>query len=98
MPAPICLVHNDRTMRAPMLAALRAAGYEVAAFEDPLRAFEAVEAGGRVRVLVTRIDFGSGKLNGIALARMVKLKRLPIGTVFVARRQFQEVAEGLGEF
>jgi hypothetical protein len=35
-------------------------------------------------VLVTGVDFGDGRLNGVALARMVKVKRPDLQAVFVA--------------
>ena len=55
-------------------------------------------ASSRVRVLVTRVDFGPGKPNGIALARMVRVKRPGTKVVFVAREEYAPHAEGLGVF
>jgi hypothetical protein len=49
-------------------------------------------------VLVTRVDFGPGKPNGIALARMVRVKRPSTKVVFVAREEYAAHAEGLGVF
>jgi hypothetical protein len=47
---------------------------------------------------VTRVQFGSGKSNGVALARWARM-RVPCGKVlFVARPEFQEYAEGFGTF
>ena len=51
-----------------------------------------------VRVLVTRVMFGPGKLNGVALARMVRVKRPDTKVVFIAREEFAPHAEGLGVF
>jgi hypothetical protein len=52
----------------------------------------------RVRVLVTRVMFGSGKLNGIALAHMVRVKWPGTKVVFVAREEYAPHTEGLGVF
>jgi hypothetical protein len=49
-----------------------------------MAALDAIEVGSRLRVLVTRVDFGPGKPNGIALARMVRVKRPGTKVVFVA--------------
>lgn len=54
----------------------------------PIAALDAIEATSRVRVVVTRVDFGEGKLNGAALARMLRVKLLgvDIGLRHPARR------------
>ena len=59
---------------------------------------DAIEASSRVRVLVTRAAFGPGKLNGIALARIIRLKRPNTKVVFVAREENAPYTEGLGVF
>ena len=98
MPAAVLVVRDDQTTRVLAVAALRAAFLEVVGFEDPMRALGAIEASSRVRVLVTRVMFGSGKLNGVALARMVRVKRPGTKVVFVAREEYALCAEGLGVF
>src|SRR5690242_12578233 len=64
MPAPVIVVHNEADARELAVVALQAAGHEVADFADPMQALKAVRASGRARILVTRIDFGPGWLNG----------------------------------
>lgn len=85
MPAPIVVVHQQPDTQHMLVSTVRAAGYEVAGFADPLKALDAIETGSRARVLVTRLDFGPGKLNGIALARMLRHKGLGVQVVFVGR-------------
>ena len=63
-----------------------------------MQALEAIEADSRVRVLVTRLDFGPSNLNGIALARMVRSKRSSISLVLVANPEYAPYSEGLGAF
>jgi hypothetical protein len=54
------------------VSTLRAAGFDVAGFGDPMIALDAVESDTRIKVLATRINFGEGRLNGVALARMLR--------------------------
>lgn len=100
MAAPILVVHQETEVLDMILSALRSAGYEAAGFNDSVTALDAVETDSRVKVLVTRIDFGERKLNGIALVRMLRHKfRRDIKVIFVGReanRQF--VDSGAGEF
>ena len=78
------------------VATLSAAGIDTVGFEDPIAAWEAIEITSLVRVLVTRVDFGSGKLNGVALARMVRMKRPGAKVVFVALPSNAHHTEGAG--
>jgi len=97
MPAPVLVVDNVDDIREQALAALRTAGHEVIGFRDPIMTLDAIEATSRVRVVVTRINFGEGKLNGVALARMLKVKRLGINVVFVGSPEHLKYAVELGE-
>ena len=83
MTAPVVVVHQQHDTRQMLVSAVRAAGYEAAGFADPLMALYAIAS--HVRVLVTRLDFGPDKLNGITLARMVRYKGLGVQVVFVGR-------------
>jgi DNA-binding NtrC family response regulator len=98
MPAPVLVAHDDQETRELAVIALRAAFLEVVGFGDPIAALDAIESGSRVRVLVTRVEFGPGKPNGVALARMVRIKRPGTRVVFVARAEYEPHAEGLGVF
>jgi CheY-like chemotaxis protein len=75
MPAAVLVVHDERNTRELAVSALRAAFLEAVGFADPMAALDAIQASSHVRVLVTRVMFGPDKLNGIALARMVRVKR-----------------------
>ena len=98
MPATVVVVHNEPGLRELALGTLREAGIEAVGFNDPMAALDAIEADPRVRVLVTRMNFGAGTLNGVALARMLRIKRPCVRTVFVAQRENEEHADGVGEF
>jgi DNA-binding NtrC family response regulator len=88
MSATVLVVHSETDARELMLSAVRVAGFEAVGFSDPMRALDAVESDSRIRVLVTRINFGEGRLNGIALARMLRHNlRRGIKVVFVGRSE-----------
>jgi DNA-binding NtrC family response regulator len=97
MPAPVLVVHNEFDTRELALTALRATGREAAGFENPMTALDAIEADSRVRVLVTGVDFGDGKLNGVAFALMAKVKRPGLQAVFVASLEDHPYTEGVGD-
>ena len=98
MPAPVVVIHDDLAVREQIVNALHGALIDAVSFSDPMQALDAIEASDQVRVVVTRIDFGTGRLNGIALARMVKLKQPMVEVVFVGRPQNAEHIKGDGEF
>ena len=78
MPAPVIVAHDDKATRELAVAALIAAGLAAVGFHDLMAALDAVADD----VLVARIDFGAGKLNGVTLARMLKLKRPDLKSSF----------------
>jgi DNA-binding NtrC family response regulator len=98
MPAPVLVVHDEDGTRELAVASLMAAGFMAVGFHEPMAALDAIETDSRVRVLVTRVDFGIGKLNGVALAHMLRIKRPGVSVLFLALPCHQERTEGLGEF
>ena len=98
MPAAVLVVHDEQSTRELAVSALRAAFLEAVGFADPMAALDAIEASSHVRVLVTHVMFGRDKLNGIAFARMILVKRPAIKVVFVALEEYARHAEGLGVF
>jgi DNA-binding NtrC family response regulator len=98
MPAPVLVVHDDTDTCDLAVGTLRASGLEAIGFSDPMAALDAIETYPSIRVLVTRINFGHGKLNGVALARMLSFKRRGLKTVFIAQPKYERFAEGVGEF
>jgi DNA-binding NtrC family response regulator len=98
MTARIFIVHDDSAFSADARSALEAAGHTVAAFDDPMLALDALEAAQQIELLITRANFGPGKLNGIALARMVRVKRPEVQVIFTAVQEYEPHTWGLGEF
>ena len=98
MPARVAVVHDEIDFLATAVSALQLAGYEVADFTDPLAALAALEQARQIDLLITRIDFGVGKLHGIALARMARSKRPAVKVLFTALPEFAAPAAEEGEF
>jgi DNA-binding NtrC family response regulator len=80
MPAPVLVVHDEQETRELAVTTLRAAFLGVVGFEDPMAALDAIETDS------PRPGLGHvwGKPHGVALARMVRIKRPGTRVVFVA--------------
>ena len=79
MPARVVVVHDETDFSDQLVAALRSAHHEVAPFADPMVALTTREkAPERVEVLITRMQFGEGKINGLSLALMARRNVLPL--------------------
>jgi DNA-binding response OmpR family regulator len=96
MPASIVLVHDDADFREAAVAALRAAGYDVAAYNSSLAAFDALEA--TVELLITRVSFPPGSPPGVSLASVGRRKIPGLKVLFVAWPENREHTVGIGEF
>jgi DNA-binding NtrC family response regulator len=98
MPAPIIVVHDEPAVRDAAITALEGAGHECAGFADPMTALDAIDDNSRLQLLVTRVDFGKGRLNGAALVRMLQARRPSIKAVFVALPENERHTTDLGTF
>jgi DNA-binding NtrC family response regulator len=98
MPASVVVVHDDPDYVGQLTVALSLAGYDALSFVDPIHALNALDASQWLEVLVTRVHFGPGKINGVALARMARSKRPGIRVLFTALPEYAEYANGLGKF
>jgi hypothetical protein len=105
MPARIVMVHDEPEFLGPAVAALKAAGQDVAMFEDPMAALSVLEGRHNVGLLITGVIFALGKPNGLTLALMAKHMRplapptrAEMKILFVARAEYREYTAGVGEF
>ena len=101
MPAAVVVVHDEADTCEAILRALSEAGFDAVGFTNPIGALDAVEKDGELRVLVTRMSFGPGKLNGLALFRMLEHKRPArsgLRAVFIGRADYRQDAEQDGAF
>ena len=97
MPARVVLVHDDADFREQAASALRDAGYDVVEFPGSLAALSALGAAEAIELLITRATFPPGTPNGVALARMARMKKPGIKVLFTAPAELQEHTEGLGQ-
>ena len=63
-----------------------------------MKAVDALDKAQTVELLITRVQFATGKPNGIALARMARFRRRNIQILFTALPEFEQEVKGLGEF
>jgi len=96
MSANIMLLHDDPEFIAGTAAALRLAGHQVTTFVQPLDALNALDTE-HFEIPITRVRFPIGQPNGVALARMARIKRPSIKVIFTAAAENVEYTEGLGE-
>jgi len=82
MPAQVVVVLREAELGAQAAAALQAAGYDAVAIPDSMQALRALEASRHAEVLITSVNFESGKPNGLALARMTRLRRPELKVIF----------------
>lgn len=98
MPAPIVVVHDDPEFLESIMAALRSGGYHAVAFADSISAISALEHPVQTEILITRVRFPSGTPNGVALARMARIKRPGVKVLFTSFPEVQPHIDALGEF
>lgn len=96
--AGILVVHDEVDKCATLCAALRGAGYDAVPRTSSLEALSDLDGAEPWAALVTRARFARGQPNGVALARMARMKRPGIKIVFFADPRFERAAEGLGEY
>src|SRR5580700_1922636 len=98
MPARIVVVSEDSALSDATVATLRERGYDAIAIPDSMDALDALESAERIEVLVTSAEFRPGKPNGVALARLTKLRRPELQVLFMGTADFARFIEGVGLF
>lgn len=94
MPAQVVVVLQDSATVDGLTSAFRANGHTVQPFTDPMLALAAVEQAKRMELLITCVQFPSGKPNGRSLALMAQQKRPGIKLIFICEpRQEPHVAD-----
>lgn len=91
MPAQVVIIHENQDFRSKATAAIEAEGLSVAAYEDPLAGMEALEHIRHLEVLITRLNFRSGRPNGLSLATMAKTRKWNICTIFLVEPEMQNL-------
>jgi CheY-like chemotaxis protein len=92
----ILLVEDDQIFLHTLELVLRDAGFDVLAVSDYIPALKHLDSGERIDVLLTDIVM-PGRVNGLALSRMARLRRPGLGVVYITAHDFpgaEEDAEG----
>jgi DNA-binding NtrC family response regulator len=82
MPAQIVVVLREPVLAGRVATALIAAGYEAVAFSNSMSALHMLEDAESVELLITSAEFQPKQPNGLALARMTKLRRPALKVIF----------------
>ena len=98
MRALIFVVHDEVELLDRVVPTLRQAGYNVAAFSDPLAALNALEKAGSVELLISRVRFDAGMPHGINLALVARTKRPGLKVLFTALPEYEALTQGIGAF
>jgi DNA-binding NtrC family response regulator len=98
MPARIVVVMDEPGFAEKAAEQLAAAGYDAIALADSMVALDALEDAVRIELLITSFGYRPGRPNGIALARIARLKRPKIKVIFVGEPQLVHYTAGLGAF
>jgi CheY-like chemotaxis protein len=93
----ILLVDDDEAFRYATTKILESAGFTVSAAPDHREALEILEGKSPVDLLVTDVIF-PGQVHGLALARMARMRRPGIKTLYLTGFDVPETeAEALGK-
>jgi DNA-binding NtrC family response regulator len=98
MPARVVVVLDEPGFADQVVAVLNARGADAVAIHDPITALSVFEGAARIELLITCMEFGKGKLNGLALARMVRMRRPDTKVLFLGGPELARYTAGLGEF
>ena len=98
MPSRIVVVHDDTEFLERASIALNRSGYGVICFTDPTSALISLMARHQIEMLVTRVHFGPGKLNGITMALLACEKHRSLQMIFTSPPSQAVHALHFGEF
>jgi hypothetical protein len=97
MPGRIVVALEDQALADDVATLLTAEGEDVVALADSMAALSALEAAQTAQVLISSLSFQPGKPNGVALARMARLRRPGIRTAFLGSADMERYTAGLGQ-
>ena len=80
----ILLVEDDEVCRESTTGVLRSAGYQVQVAPDHRLALEILEGDERIDLLVTDVVMPPDRVNGLALSRMARMRRLDLRVIYVS--------------
>lgn len=98
MPARIVVVLDEPTAADQVAALLQAQSYDAISLRDSMIALDALAGATHVELLVTSLNHGSGKPNGISLALMARQRRPGMKVMFAGDEALAHHTDGLGTF
>ena len=98
MPATVILVYDEHRTAKRFSDAFLVAGHQVVLFADPVEALQAIDNVHTAQLLITRVRFAPGRLNGLALASKAKHRRPEIKVLFLAFPEMKPQVDDLGDF
>ena len=96
MPSRIVVVLDDFALARATAVSLNSIGFESIALRNSMAALDALEGAERIELLVTSTDFPEGQPNGLALARMTKLRRPDFKAIFIGSADLARLVDDLG--
>ena len=88
--ADVLIVHDNQHLRDDYTAALADAGFSVLSTGLPLQALDVMDVN-RPAALVTRVDFGQGRVSGDALARMARYRHPDLPVILISQPKWTEI-------
>ena len=98
MPARVLVVWDQAAFAENAASWLTRAGYDAIAPISPMAALDLLDGSQRIEMLITCTDFARGQPNGVALARMAKLKQPKIKVVLVGLPEHANLVRDLCGF
>ena len=98
MCARLVVAHEEQTFLLPLAAALRSAGHEVVAFENPNAAWDAITARKSVEILISGLHFPADGPSGDVLAKQACIHHPGIRVIFIASPDMRKYADKLTMF
>jgi len=97
MPARVVVVLDEATLGEKVAELLARAGYDTIAISDPMAVLDALERAARIELLISSVNFPTGKPNGVSLTLVARVKRPEMKVIFVGSPEYSLFAAGLGE-
>lgn len=92
----VLVVCNNSELLTQIETALREANYRVLAESSPIAAIDYLDRE-RPAALLTEVNFDKGQPNGIALARMARIRYRSLPVLFLCTMAWDEFTKGIGE-
>lgn len=97
MPPTILVARNHYDSTCSLVSRLREAGYDASGFTEALGAWEALNCAPKLDLLISDIYLGSGRVNGVALARAARTERPALSVLLLAGAQALWLVEGFAD-